>query len=508
MSWYDYKQWKQAIRVHRNTNTPHAFIRGITRSISWGSLLHYQTRYGTGIERKLDLLMNIYSWFLSHSHIANLSTFHQVRKITEQIHELDEDSRHIQTLYERLCTCMPHWFAEGIVNGKIPIPDTEYFEHMSYSISDDVLEDFRTSLPNMNIQRLLIHTEIANRDIFNELLFTTNRNDIPSLLSQMNSTNIEHITMDCMDKLLSVYSFPSINELASVMTNPVNLYRSSISVLYIYENCYEVWECTSHEHLFQWVTKNPILTTEEVFQLSHVTGRRLNHDIYSALAIYHPHIVFELIRMGKIVDTRNDLMYNLSMSQTITINDVLDFQHLSWDWEVLSRNPVIATPENINTYSQLPWVWGRWGISASPSLTEEFIEENFERLNKSVYPYDGGSLLQNPSITTSIVDNHPEVEWDYTNNGLSNNSNVKLDYFLRNIRQNWDLYSLIQNISLCEETAARAIQSCWRIHCTHKKAKWLANEVVEWMFHPDCKPAMKIRKKHFEEHANSLTLFG
>lgn len=494
MSWYNYTQWKDAIRKQRETNTPRAFIRGIIKYVASYPLSHHRLR-GSMAESRQELILNVLSWFLSHSDFANVDIYNQVRDMA-----LNIDNEYVKKVEEAVCTCMPYWFASALINKKVPLPDYKSFETMSYYIDNNVLEDFVDYLPAVNIPRLLEYSPIENKDTFHKLFFTRTKEEIPDLLSRMNATNMLHIDIDFVNEIRTIYTYGSFEELVCEMTNPVNIFKCSISPLYILENGTSIIGNTSRNILLRSVSHNPILTMDDFINICNILDVSIyDNSIFQTLTIYNSKISYDLIRNGHITDPSKKIMSHISESDNITIEDVLDMCHLDWDWENLSRNPNIATPEHIDKYPNLPWVWGRWGISSSPSLSEEFIEKHFDLLNKSIYPCDEGSLPHNPCLTTNIIDSHPEIDWDYTHRGLSKNTNVTLPYFIKNINQGWELHALVESISLCENTAVEAIQSCWRIYKTRQKAKWLADKVVEWSYHPDCKPGINIRKRRLEE---------
>jgi hypothetical protein len=501
MSWYNYKRWKDSIRKQRETNTPRIFISAITKFVASKSLLYHQTR-GSSDDSRYKIILNALIWFVSHSELANVDIYDQVRKMA---HVINEDDDYVRILEEHVCTCMPYWFANALVNKKTSVPRYELFENMSYQIDNDVLEEFGDHLPAVNISRLLESSHIENKDIFHKFFFTRRKDEIPDILSIMNSTNLRHIDLEFINEILSVYSYSSLKELLNEMSTPEYIFRCSISPIYV-ANAIGLWE-TIHfttERILREVYRNPILSKEEFIEIINRLNYIPDDHMYQQLATYNPKTTLDMIRSGHMSEISSNVMIILSESSEITIEDVIEMVHLEWDWESLSHNENIATPVNIERYHNLPWVWGRWGISASESLTEEFIEKNFVLLNVSMHPYGEGSLLQNPCVTTNIIDSHPEVDWDYTHNGLSKNPNITLPYFINNLNRDWDLHAIAENIGICKDTAVIAIQSCWRIYKTHQKAKWLAEQVVEWSYHPDCKPAMNIRKRQFEENRSSL----
>lgn len=505
MSWYNYNKWKDTIRKQKETNTSQAFIRGITKFVTSKSLDWHRWQ-GRNYRDHLEVLIAGLNWFISHSDLANENVYNIVRNIAIQSSGDHDELEYVIDLESKVCTCMPYWFAKAIMNGSLKTPEKKAFNAMSYMISNDVLEDFTHTLPYINTMDLLKNSPIKNKDIFKEFLFTRSREDIINLLSEMNHTNLSNIDHDFMNDIISKYNFVSLRDIIDNMINPLNIFKCSISVMKLYVTYSDVWEnIDTKSNIMRAIVSNPILTREEFIDICITIDYKTIDSIHRELVIFKPHIIIDMIKSGELEPTCN-VMGLLSYSTKISIDDVVTLQNLPWDWNVLSRNPVISTPENIRKYRTLPWIWGRWGISKSPSLTEDFIEENFDLLatNVSTHTHYTGSLQNNPSVTIKVVESHPEVEWNHEFNGLSSNPNVTVPYFLKNTERYWDMMAIVENIGVCEDTAVRSIQACWRIYKTHQRAKWLARQVVEWFYHPDCKPTMSIRKKHFEDMMDCL----
>ena len=202
----------------------------------------------------------------------------------------------------------------------------------------------------------------------------------------------------------------------------------------------------------------------------------------------------------------NNFCIALSNHRFLTLDDVKDMGMIDWDWEDLSRNPSIATPENILTNSHLPWVWGRWGISASPGITEEFVIENWEKgINfgsshaMDMYGNSCGTLSNNHSVVTPrLIDSLPDMSWSFKYNGISSNPNITLPWFLNTVREReWDMDVIVANIKPDIDVAIRAIQAWWRLIYSKRQCAQLASKVEEWWYSPDCKPAAKIRNEVF-----------
>ena len=191
----------------------------------------------------------------------------------------------------------------------------------------------------------------------------------------------------------------------------------------------------------------------------------------------------------------------LSRNVHLKMDDIKELSEVDWDWEELSSNDSIATPDNILSNMSLPWVWGRWGISASRGITPEFVKEHWENgINFGDSPgnrySDGGTLSGNISVVTpELIDYYPDKTWNYDYYNLSSNTNITMPWLLRNLtRGDWEISHIITLVKPDRELAVRAIQSWWRIVMAKRRCFWLASEVEEWWYNPDCKPAARMRE--------------
>jgi hypothetical protein len=192
----------------------------------------------------------------------------------------------------------------------------------------------------------------------------------------------------------------------------------------------------------------------------------------------------------------------ISRNTYLTIDDVKDLPEIHWDWESLSSNESIATPENILSNMSLPWVWGRWGISASPGITPEFVKEhwengiNFGDRTTAHEGEDSCTLSSNHTVVTPDLINHfPDKSWNYGYRNLSQNCNLTTPWLLTHLSdRKWDIATVIMHVKPDNILAIKAIQSWWRILAAKRRCARLAAEVEEWWYNPDCKPAARIRE--------------
>ena len=64
------------------------------------------------------------------------------------------------------------------------------------------------------------------------------------------------------------------------------------------------------------------------------------------------------------------------------------------------------------------WIWGSWGISNNPSITQEFFEKHIDK------PWEWGELglSNNPSISPEFIEKHMDKPWHWGENGISRNT--------------------------------------------------------------------------------------
>jgi hypothetical protein len=504
MSWYDYRSWTDAIRKQKHTNTPMSMVRFIVRFMTCTNGIErndtlVETRDRDILQMNREYIIHDLSWFVAHSDFSNERIYNIVSDIVKCL----DPSRTDRDLEEVVCTNMPYWYAQAIIENKVPRPREESYRNVSYLVDSDVLEDFLDYLP-FDIHMILEYSPIRNADLFERMLRRIHPGEIPDLFSRICNENMNMITEESLLQFIEVWNHErTIGNLIHSMLNPDNLFRTNISILKIYGANRDYW--LVEKPSIRAIVDNPILTLEEFVKFCTDCYGGITQNHYEWISNKKPLLMIQLLREGTVSpmdDILNRTWLILSRSTEITIEHVLEFIDIPWDWETLSRNVNIATPENIHSHPELPWVWGYWGITMSPAITEEFMEEYIERLYKGANV--SGSISGNTNVTPEFVKSHPNICWNYGETGLSNSIHITLPFIWENLDKNWDILNLIKNAKICKNTAAHAIQSAWRIYYTHKRAKWLANEVMEWMYHPDCKPAMSIRKRIFEEHMKSI----
>jgi hypothetical protein len=166
---------------------------------------------------------------------------------------------------------------------------------------------------------------------------------------------------------------------------------------------------------------------------------------------------------------------------------------------------------------------GGRNIRNMKNLTGKYLSENIHKyledyqevINSSQNHLPRNNLRFNTNIPLNVIDDFinlsPEIEIDYGYNGLSCNENITIPWFIENIRSGksklnkWSIIELFAYINIDKDIAARAIQAWWHIVQYRKKTKYIAEEVCEWWYNPDCIPASRLRKLNFESYWTNVS---
>lgn len=481
MAWYDYVHWRNTIRDNYTTNTPHSMLHAITKHILSKSVEQHNIEGEAYVSSKQHFMIQALSRFISQNSMADIRLYKYVRAIVETL----GDTTSFDT---DIATNMPYWYANAIATGEVSTQDQNIFEYTSYTLRNDVIQDFGDVLP-INKQIVLKHSHINDVNTFKNILNTEDVIDLFNSISRGNMSNIDHTFLQ---EMISKSGLKNITEFLYAVEKPHRIFFCSIPILDIYEYSPEFWK-KNPPNLID-IIRNPLIIPEELYTWASILNIRISDKLLSEILRYNQKIVIDLIRSGYVLPNDHRIRLTVSRSQYISIEDVLSIDTFQWDWEELSRNPVIATPIHIKKYPMLPWVWNQWGIMMSQTITADFIEEHIEQ-------FEGGlqKLSSNPGITPEFIDSHPEIQWKYGYDGLSSNKSITVPFLHKTIEKPWNLVTIVTFTKLCRTKAVHAIQSWWRICRSKRRNQRLARDVVEWYYHPDCYPAMKMRMNRFEE---------
>lgn len=487
MAWYQIQKWEDDIRKNYQTNSPFAVIRAIT---SYSARHDIELGLELGYESREHFINDCLGWFISKNKMATKNVYECVKDIS-RFCEPGEDSQ----IERMLCTSIPKWFMKSCSLNEIPIPPEDRFEFTSYSVDESTLTEYPDVFP-LNTLHILLYSPLKDPSFLMEKLETLEKSKIIRFLNEAIHQNIslidEPMLLDIVKKLgcETIQEFIKLDEIDSSCTFLMN-----IPVRKVYEYNPEFWKDIHVD--ISYIMMNPNITISDYDYYCKYSGRGVRQEDFIKIARHNEKLLLEYLRSGFIPRDKYVTEY-ISSSKELQIDDILSLgADIDWDWEAISRNPNIATSENIRNHPDIPWVWGRWGITTSPSIDEAFIEENLSSMYKH-HRYDG-SLSYNPKISSDFVKKHPEIEWVYGFKGISNSKNIKLPFLLETIGMPWDMGTIVQTVILCENTAAQAIQSWWKLRIVKYNCKELSKAVVDWYYHPDCKIMMNIRKKTFME---------
>jgi hypothetical protein len=497
MAWFQYLEWKDAIRKQQKQNTPYALIKGITRFIASHNLDTFQSIVPWAHTKK-DILIHSLQYCVAQNMYMNEKVYMIIRQIIQDIGDLND-------LENIVFTNLPVWSAKGLRDGTIPYPihPELAFTNTSFSVNPIILSDpsLRNAVP-FKWNWIITFCPIETRELFLDILEKIQSDQLIDILERMIPANMKYITLELLEQ------YAPLNVIMSQMANPSSLWYTSIDILTLIEH----FPNHTPPDIFN-IIQHPNITPESLYDICEIYYGGIHKNVINSCRKYNTKLLLELLdvfpRYKQLyLDCDRDAIA-ISTSSELTIDYVLKHMDIPWDWEELSRNPFVGTPENVSMNTELPWDWGGWGLSKSPALTSEFIEMNFDRLKTThtgiTHGDNSNGLTSNQNLEVNVIENHPEVEWDYGYNGLSKNPNMTLPFFMNNLDKEWDIHLISTCVCLCEETSAKAIQACWRMYKIHKHAKELAKQVEEWWWHPDCHPAMKIRERQFEEHSLQLS---
>lgn len=470
-----------------------AFLKAITSHVSCKSLSDHNLYGDACVGSRLELFEKACIRFLSHNHNADAKLYHIIVNIFNDL------NLNIDKLHENVCTCLPYWYIDGIHNHTISYPGDQYFIHTCYDVDTDIIGEFMDLYPITSINTI-IHCHIHSKEVFIRLLKkhmdSATTYEIEEVIKCIDPYNMSYIDIELLQKILDrlyiLFNVDTNYSLFTLIGNVDRLFCSSIPLKDVFALSEEYWR-NNPPHI-RYIVQNPLLTFEDFKYIWNECHGELTSREYDELARYRSDVMLDYI-LKHDVEYDMGIFFWLSRSPTLTINDVTDNITRNWSWEELSINPAIATPENITKYPDLPWDWGTYGIAQSPGIDEDFIIQNMNKFHNARHGYR--LLSTNHCITPKIMDMIPNLDYSYR--GISRNNNVTLPFFFNKRKESWNLVTVIERIELCEEMAAKAIQGWWKLRNLMNKAKRLSNDVIDWYYHPDCKPAMKIRANRFYE---------
>lgn len=487
MAWYEVQKWKNDIKKNYQTNTPFAVIRAVI-------LYSSQHDIEIGFVSREHFIVESLGWFVSQNNIATTQVYNNIKDIASYEPET------LGELEQMVSTNIPKWFAESCSKGEIPLPPEHMFEFTSYNIEQETLQKYGDVFP-FNILNVILYSPLNDPDLLMKYLEKINNRELIRFVNESIHTNISLITESMLLNITRKLAYTDIKEFINSGTiDSKSIFMMNIPVKTIYEYDPDFWKTKDVDILY--IIMNPRITLHDYEEYCIYSGRGIQDQDFVKMSKQNTQLLLEYIRNG-FIPRDKEIMSSLSCSKDLKIEDILSTDaDIGWDWEIISRNPEVATPKNIREHPEIPWVWGRWGVTTSPSIDDSFMEEHLLSLYKHSR-YDG-SLSSNIKISSDFVRKHPEIEWMFGYSGLSLSENIKLPFLFDSIGMPWDMTTIVQNVILCENTAAQAIQSWWKLCILKYNCKELSKAVVEWYYHPECKVMMNIRKKDFIERMSCI----
>ena len=411
----------------------------------------------------------------------------------------------------RMSNVATYPFIRGKVNNIIYWGEF-YSRSVSEVVDDEMIDKYGYKL-DYDPEMVVIMNRSISPEMFKKLLFDIhNQSLLDKFFTMISPENLKLVDEDCMTYIspqtrVSRVEFISTQEMICIC-------KTNCSPKFLFENGVYEWlqyyriDTDRYGRVLASFGHNQKITMEDICKIHGYLHNRPKYivEFWRNLSM-NTHCVKELLK------TRNTYPFTrvcISRNTSITIDDVLSNKTIEWDWELLSANPSVGTPENVEKYPELPWVWGKWGLSCSSSLTPEFIMKYKDdglcfSGEPTIYPYDAGTVSSlHDVVDGDLIDSiGKDVVWGYTHDGLSQNQNLHIDYVLKHPDELWDLECLSTNISPSEDNAARVIQYAWKLWRMRQTCYELSEEVMEWWHSPDCKPASWVRSVGITEFENS-----
>lgn len=178
------------------------------------------------------------------------------------------------------------------------------------------------------------------------------------------------------------------------------------------------------------LVQNPNFTLEDILDLfgymtniDHFISK--NPNITWDLVCKHPDIKWDYRMLSSHIDPQ--VFFNnpkkffsyqhLSSNPKLTIQDIINYKHKNWNFNLLSKNPGIKYTDILDNPKL--GLWNYKYISENPNLRIQDI------LNFPEKSWDMFEFSNNPSLSWSDVLNNPELNWNFTN--LSSNPCVNID---------------------------------------------------------------------------------
>lgn len=218
------------------------------------------------------------------------------------------------------------------------------------------------------------------------------------------------------------------------------------------------------------------MTSEEkhIYKLIDLVNAIPNFDWRYLSLSENRNIYLEDIEENKGLDENNPIYPfdadRLSRNPNITLEFVLKYPDLDWDWQELSKNIPIS---DILSKTELPWSWNDLIVDRKVTDLEFILKLPKSQWNWYIlslylpasiifanpeYPWDYVFLSENNTVDMKMVQSHPEIDWNYNKlsefidindikahpevkwnyDFMSINPTLTAEFILQNVNQNWD----------------------------------------------------------------------
>jgi hypothetical protein len=201
----------------------------------------------------------------------------------------------------------------------------------------------------------------------------------------------------------------------------------------------------------------------------------------------------------------------LSCNQNIDINFIKKYINKNWDWNYIFRykHLDINFIENIRTEINIEWsilsknknididfikkyenLLDLYNLCYyNPNLTKEYIIENLNK-NIEIPDFYQQQIIYNPfesfygiisrneqsSLTFEIIENYPDIKWDYFI--LTSNINIPIDFIKKNLDKNFNWYHLSLTVDI--ETIFENIELPWKYIYISKNSNLREHHIIKY----------------------------
>ena len=510
--------WLENLQIHKETNTLSALLKAHRKSVVTEYLADrressrepqiptrdahwYRIVYKTIKEHVAHFTMN--NCFLSSTIYELLNQFEFTKN---ELHNLS----YMYSILELDLKIQYNALVESVRDGKYVLTEKE--RELITDLWDDSFIIAHWELLDLSPERIIMENTDLTKETFDYFFYKIDNPEFMKsffkLLPGRNGSNLKFVDET---HIAAVLKYTTIEEICD--DNGIDkLVQCNVSPSVVMDALISSWETiidgknevqlTRLYNNIAHIGYNPNITCE------FIDGYLEYLNVHPEMNLFWKYLANNNKAFGRVIrqypeQFTRESKYVKCRNKSLTLETVLYMERecgYNWDWELLSSNPSVANPETIEANPDLPWVWGRYGISGNPSLTPEFIKKHKEKLcfsngGEDYFTQAGTVSSLNNVITYELVKElGDDIQWGYCDNGLSGSKNLTIPWVCEYSTRRWDWREVFVEVGNDDEISARAIQSAWRLWKTRQMCRELSADVIEWWYSPDCRPGNRMRR--------------